>query len=91
MKVFLLLFLMGFTCGGALAHDWYPDSCCGSGDCRPVSCTTFVTHPDGSLDWTGLHFFREQVLPSRDGGCHVCVTYDVRLRVAHCAFIATTM
>lgn len=75
-----------------LTHSWYPQGCCGGNHCRPVSCTTFVTHSDGSVDWTGLHFVKDQVHPSKDGECHVCVGYQqTGLRDPYCAFIATTM
>jgi hypothetical protein len=75
-----------------LVHSWYPQACCAETHCRPVSCTTIQTHSDGSISWTGLHFVRDQVHPSRDGYCHVCLGYMMTgLREPYCAFIANTM
>jgi hypothetical protein len=81
-----------FQIGAASAHDWYPKDCCGGSHCRPVACSTIVTHADGSVDWTGLHFSKDQVYPSQDAGCHVCISVmTTGQRWPYCAFIAATM
>jgi hypothetical protein len=73
-------------------HDWYPGDCCGGDHCRPVACATMLIHPDGSLDWIGLHFTKDQVHASQDAGCHVCVgVMTTGRREPYCAFVATTM
>jgi hypothetical protein len=71
----------------ALAHSWYPLACCGNMDCFPVACDQLVETGSG---WfyvpTGNLFKREQVQPSQDHHCHVCLG---RGREHHsiCAFI----
>jgi len=72
----------------------YPQECCGGADCRPIVCSTVQDRPDGSVNWLGLLFPREQVKVSRDASCHVCVTYDSAAgahRVPHCIFLSPTM
>ena len=58
----------------ALAHSWYPLACCGNMDCFPVACDQLV---ETGLGWfyvpTGNVFKREQVQPSQDHHCHVCL------------------
>ena len=58
----------------ALAHSWYPLACCGNMDCFPVACDQLVETGSG---WfyvpTGNLFRREQVQPSQDHHCHVCL------------------
>ena len=58
----------------ALAHSWYPLACCGNMDCFPVACDQLVETGSG---WfyvpTGNLFKREQVQPSQDHHCHVCL------------------
>src|SRR5262249_46938874 len=58
----------------ALAHSWYPLACCGNMDCFPVACDQLVETGSG---WfyvpTGNLFKREQVQPSQDPHCHVCL------------------
>ena len=50
----------------ALAHSWYPLTCCGNIDCSPVACDQLV---ETGLGWlyipTGNLFKREQVQPSQ--------------------------
>jgi hypothetical protein len=58
----------------ALAHSWYPLACCGNMDCFPVACDQLVETISGWLYVpTGNLFTREQVQPSQDHLCHVCV------------------
>ena len=54
----------------ALPHSWYPLSCCGQMDCFP----------------TGNVFKREQIQPSQDHNCHVCLGRG-RDHRSICAFI----
>ena len=58
----------------ALAHSWCPLACCGNMDCFPVACDQLV---GTGLGWlcvpTGNRFKREQVQPSQDHHCHVCL------------------
>jgi hypothetical protein len=58
----------------ALAHSWYPLACCGNMDCFPVACDQLVETVSGWLYVpTGNLFRREQVQPSQDHRCHVCL------------------
>jgi hypothetical protein len=71
----------------ALAHSWYPLACCGNMDCFPVACDQLVEMGSG---WfyvpTGNLFAREQVQPSQDHHCHVCLGRGREHR-SICAFI----
>jgi hypothetical protein len=86
--------------GVALAHDapsgWeYPSDCChgvgAGGDCHPVPCETLVEERDG-LHWRNFHFTKDQVRPSKDRQCHVCVgtNGDGEMKYPHCAFVLPT-
>src|SRR5438034_10272622 len=72
----------------ALAHSWYPLACCGNMDCFPVACDQLVETGSG---WfyvpTGNLFKHEQVQPSQDHHCHVCLGRGGDHR-SICAFIA---
>jgi hypothetical protein len=71
----------------ALAHSWYPLACCGNMDCFPVACDQLVETISGWLYVpTGNLFTREQVQPSQDHHCHVCVGHG-RDHRSICAFI----
>jgi hypothetical protein len=71
----------------ALAHSWYPLACCGNMDCFPIACDQLVETGSG---WfyvpTGNLFKREQVQPSQDHHCHVCLGRGREHR-SICAFI----
>ena len=71
----------------ALAHSWYPLACCGNMDCFPVACDQLVETGSG---WfyvpTGNVFKREQVQPSQDQHCHVCLGRG-REHPSICAFV----
>jgi hypothetical protein len=62
-------------------------SCCGNMDCFPVACDQLVETGSG---WfyvpTGNLFKREQVQPSQDHHCHVCLGRGREHR-SICAFI----
>ena len=71
----------------ALAHSWYPLVCCGNMDCFPVACDQLVETVSGWLYVpTGNLFRREQVQPSQDHHCHVCLGRGGDHR-SICAFI----
>jgi hypothetical protein len=71
----------------ALAHSWYPLACCGNMDCFPVACDQLVETVSGWLYVpTGNLFKREQVQPSQDLHCHVCLGHGGDHR-SICAFI----
>src|SRR6266700_1506595 len=71
----------------ALAHSWYPLACCGNMDCFPVACDQLVETLSGWLYVpTGNLFMREQVQPSQDHHCHVCLGRG-REHPSICAFI----
>ena len=71
----------------ALAHSWYPLVCCGNMDCFPVACDQLVETVSGWLYVpTGNLFKRDQVQPSQDHHCHVCLGHG-RDHRSICAFI----
>lgn len=58
----------------APAHSWYAMKCCSDNDCRPIdSCDEIVENADGSATWHGMTTRSENVYPSQDAHCHVCV------------------
>ena len=58
----------------AVAHSWYPLACCGNMDCFPIACDQLVETVSGWLYIpTGNVFKPEQVQPSQDRNCHVCL------------------
>ena len=85
----LALFLVAVLVAAipALAHSWYPPVCCGNMDCFPVACDQLVeTGPGWLYVPTGNLFKREQVQPSQDHYCHVCLGHG-RDHRSICAFI----
>jgi hypothetical protein len=56
-----------------LIHDWYPESCCGGHDCRPVPCDEIIELPNNTVQWQQYNFMYNQVHPSKDSKCHVCI------------------
>jgi hypothetical protein len=87
MRLALLIITALVAAIPALAHSWYPLACCGNMDCFPVACDQLVETVSGWLYVpTGNLFQREQVQPSQDHHCHVCLgrTGDHR---SICAFI----
>ena len=58
----------------ALAHSWYPLACCGDMDCFLIACDQLVETVSGWLYIpTGNVFKGEQVQPSQDRNCQVCL------------------
>ena len=67
--------------------SWYPLACCGKMDCFPVACDQLVETGSGWFyDPTSNLFKREQVQPSQDHHCHVCLGRG-REHPSICAFI----
>jgi hypothetical protein len=61
------------------AHSFYSSQCCGGTDCHPVPCDQLVEARGGWLYLpTGNEFAEEQVHPSQDRNCHVCLGSDSR-------------
>jgi hypothetical protein len=87
MRLALLIVVALVAAIPALAHSWYPLACCGNMDCFPVACDQLVETGSG---WfyvpTGNLFKREQVQPSQDHHCHVCLGRGGDHR-SICAFI----
>jgi hypothetical protein len=97
--VLLLIIIGTFVARGHEAPSgWlYPQDCCASNDCRPISCTTVKENSDGSAEWLGLFFPEDKVRKSGDFNCHVCVAYSSAgggaqvSRNGHCLFISPNM
>lgn len=90
----ILILATALVKGHEAAGGWqYPRDCCGDRECRPIACSTIIDRPDGSVSWTGLIFWKEQIRMSRDAACHVCIGYGehTRLRYGHCIFLAPVM
>lgn len=82
----------------AFAHDWYPVECCNGnntgGDCHPVECDSLVEDRTG-IEWNGIHFRQDQIHPSQDKNCHVCVGNDkgyghAERKYPYCVFVRPT-
>ena len=77
MSKFKLLLIIGLllTLGTTVsAENWqYPWSCCGSQDCHAVPCDELLEGTYGDFLWNGFRFLKEQVHPSGNGLCHVCI------------------
>jgi hypothetical protein len=87
MRLALLIVAALVAAVPALAHSWYPLACCGNMDCFPIACDQLVETVSGWLYVpTGNLFAREQVQPSQDHHCHVCLGRGSDHR-SICAFI----
>lgn len=70
----LLLIVAALLPSTAFGHDFYSRTCCGGEDCHPIaSCADIQSEKGGGVTWGGYHFERNQVQPSQDGMCHVCI------------------
>ena len=87
MRLAALLTLAGTIVAiPALAHSWYPLFCCGDMDCFPVACDQLVETVSGWLYLPSGNLFEpEQVQPSHDHNCHVCLGQGDHRSI--CAFI----
>jgi hypothetical protein len=87
MRLVLLIVTALATTIPARAHSWYPLVCCGNKDCFPIACDQLVETAYGWLYVpTGNLFGQEQVQPSQDHNCHVCLGLG-RDHHSICAFI----
>ena len=76
---------------GVAGASWYPLACCGNIDCFPITCDQLVETVSGWLYVpTGNLFKREQVQPSQDRQCHVCLGRGREHR-SICAFIVSNV
>jgi hypothetical protein len=68
-------------------HSFYSSQCCGREDCHPVPCEELVEDRGGKWVYTPTHnvFGPEQVFPSQDKNCHVCLSKDDKRSL--CAYI----
>lgn len=76
LRLARFVFWLAFLIGAAAAHEWYDQSCCGGYDCKPIPCEELEeTNVGGTWRYmpTGNIFEREQVKPSQDSQCHVCL------------------
>ncbi len=72
---FRALALLGLCPSVALAHDWYPVSCCSDKDCRPLieeSGETVRESAEGWTLWDGRTIARGIAQLSPDRRFHVC-------------------
>jgi hypothetical protein len=66
----------------ALAHSWYPASCCSDKDCRPLveeKGETVTESEDGWTLWDGRIIARGIVQLSPDRQFHLCETPTKRI------------
>lgn len=72
----IILVILGLTYGSIHsvgAHDWYSPACCSSHDCHPIMDCSEITEAAKGVDWQGFHFDPNQIHPSEDNKCHVCI------------------
>jgi hypothetical protein len=88
----LLLSLFAAELTAALAHSWYPHSCCNDQDCGPVDLV--MQEPDGTyVLWRGgLYVLVPRSFPiqvSQDSRAHVCISQDFHTGEAEvsCVFL----
>ena len=84
----LLLFLLASRPVASLS--WYDGRCCSGRDCHPVPCDQLSTAAGGDVTFrpTGVHVFRENVLPSQDAGCHLCTSHpETNTVYGYCAYV----
>lgn len=87
----IVIIILGLITGlhQAEAHSWYPLVCCGGQDCHPVPCQDLINTGKDYV-YHGIHFLKEQVQPSLDNQCHVCISNENipgMTPIPHCAFI----
>lgn len=83
---FTIIFLIALTVS-SFAHSWYPSDCCNGDDCNPVPCDTLDEQEDGGYVYKpeNKRFTKQQVRPSQDSKCHVCIS--PKMRTPYCVFI----
>lgn len=73
-KLFFITVILLLTTVFSYGHDWYSYGCCSNNDCHPItSCSEIIDKGKGFLQWDKYTFSPEQVHPSQDGQCHVCI------------------
>jgi hypothetical protein len=60
----------------ALAHEWYPPSCCSDRDCAPYPATNVRETPNGFLLHDGVLVPYAKTQASPDGQFHRCSRPD---------------
>src|SRR5262245_16982846 len=55
-----------------LAHEWYPNQCCGGHDCLEVPCAA-VAYKHGYWEYLPKHVTFNAAQASPDNYCHVCI------------------
>jgi hypothetical protein len=68
-----------------LVHNWYPTECCSGKDCTAVPCDTLAEQTDGTIKYLEFTFTKDQIRPSLDKDCHVCIAGST----PRCVFIQT--
>jgi hypothetical protein len=68
-----LLLLLALLPSAAMAHSWYPVSCCHDQDCKRVPCDELVETQDG-YRYGEVTFSKSAEKPSQDRWCHVCIS-----------------
>lgn len=80
-----ILALLLMTGAAALAHSWYPLSCCSNNDCRRVPCEDIAETSTGYL-YDGVTFEKSAMKPSQDRWCHVCILESGSSKRGLCLF-----
>ena len=83
IKIILTLIIL-LTPVNVLGHSWYPINCCSDKDCKPVECEDLLTTIDGGAKYDKYNFRKDQVYPSQDSKCHVCINH---YNTPMCAFV----
>ncbi len=66
-----------FASTSAFAHSWYPFSCCGSNDCRPLKLDEVQVLPNGDYLVQGKFTVRRKdAAPSPDNDYHGCFPHE---------------
>ena len=89
MKYLITLAVLFLSITIVEAHSWYPLVCCGGQDCHPIPCQELIENAKG-YTYHGIQFLKEQIQPSLNAQCHVCISNEVSpmtTPVPHCAFI----
>lgn len=75
MRVRLILLILFLFSSSVMAHDWYPQSCCGGHDCGPIDGSRVELGPQGGYIVDRKHVVSPQnVQTSQDGQFHACFT-----------------
>lgn len=73
--LFIAIVALTLVCSitDSIAHSWYSPSCCSGQDCHPVPCEELTELTDGGYKYQDFVFTKQQVHPSQDNQCHVCI------------------